>query len=570
MKNIKFQELVILSNREKAARRIVFDDNATILVGATSGGKSCVLKSLFYVFGASIGKIASWLQTDACIFLKFSIAGKSFYILRQRDSYSIFTNKFENIKTSTSVGKGVAPILYDLLDLKVRFINKRDNSFSLLSPGHIFSPFYLDQDMGWVDTLSSFSRLNYLKDYKKNLLEYYSGLKTPQNYEVELARLDAQQRLNGLAQELTATANILKEFNKKNAPATFNPDPKVFLKEIDTLLHECDVLLKLEQKAKAAISGIAGEISQIDIEVSAANQIRTDSGSAVTQALETDEKFECPLCGSHTDNYFEIAVQKAQDEKNYEELITLLTEKKQDLIIKQQRERENLSEMRNELKTINEILAIKKNKITLDDLINEAGRRKYYASLESDMIEIKTSIQTQENLIKQYTKTLRAINKAIDKKVILGRYKDLMTAYAIELDAQLTPAQLGKIDCSMAAKMGNENSRCVLAHFYAILTLSKEFSSAICAPIVIDTPFQQDPDEPRKLKIMRFLADRRPADSQLIMATSSTVGVDFKGKIIDMSDDDRYHLLRKEEYAEIEAFLVPFLQSHTDGLIHKG
>ena len=52
MKNLRFQSLLLLSSKEKAARKISFDPKATLILGENDTGKSSLIKSIYATFGA--------------------------------------------------------------------------------------------------------------------------------------------------------------------------------------------------------------------------------------------------------------------------------------------------------------------------------------------------------------------------------------------------------------------------------------------------------------------------------------------------------------------------------------
>jgi len=570
MKTIKFHDLFLLSQSQESAAHIEFDATATIITGTTSAGKSCILKSLFLVFGAEIRKRGILFSENPYILLKFSVDDTYFYILRKQSGYSVFDQNGHVLITTTEVTKGLAPFLNELFDIRAKLINNNDNSLIPFLPGHIFSPFYIDQDSGWEKAWESFSRIDFVKDCKKNLINFYTGIKSLETYGLEVERLEAQQNVSKLNSELVATNKILAAFNETHMPATFNPDPTIFASEIDSLTKECDLLLKQEQIKKEELSDISDQLSRIDLELQATSQLLGNLEVTAENALKSDEHFDCPLCGSIKDNFFEIALRKLQDRKNYEEFLSELAERHGDVLSKRTKVLAQLKDLKAATNFISTILATKKESVTLDDFINEAGRRRYFVQLKTNIAELQKNILDQEKIIKKNTLLLRKLahNSADMKKKILNRYHELMLGFTSELEAaKITDKQLANPYSDMSSASGNENSRCVLAYFYAIITLSHEIAQPISVPIVIDTPLQQDPDARRGQKIMQFLSNHKPVGRQIIIATSKDFGVDFGGKVIQMDENGRYNLLRKEEYPRVEPFFREFIKQHTDNML---
>ena len=106
MKNIRFKEILFLSYKERKARRINLDSDVVVIKGGNGTGKSCLLKSLYGVFGASVNKYPEgWEPYNIVVLLKFQIdgvthramrIGKDFYLLNPDKSYFSETNSMED------------------------------------------------------------------------------------------------------------------------------------------------------------------------------------------------------------------------------------------------------------------------------------------------------------------------------------------------------------------------------------------------------------------------------------------------------------------------------------------
>jgi len=81
---LRFAELYLYSQREEKARFVDLDSNIIVFEGESATGKSCVLKSLFYVFGAETKKFPEWIKKNVRILLKFYIGKNIFYISLSR------------------------------------------------------------------------------------------------------------------------------------------------------------------------------------------------------------------------------------------------------------------------------------------------------------------------------------------------------------------------------------------------------------------------------------------------------------------------------------------------------
>lgn len=61
MKSLKLLETIIISKKEKTARKIIYGENINIIKGENSSGKSSVIKSIYYGLGTILNLIVAGL-----------------------------------------------------------------------------------------------------------------------------------------------------------------------------------------------------------------------------------------------------------------------------------------------------------------------------------------------------------------------------------------------------------------------------------------------------------------------------------------------------------------------------
>jgi hypothetical protein len=118
----------------------------------------------------------------------------------------------------------------------------------------------------------------------------------------------------------------------------------------------------------------------------------------------------------------------------------------------------------------------------------------------------------------------------------------------------------------MDAKISETGSclpRAYLAYYFSFLHVMREYSSAVYGPIILDSPNQQAQDMTNLPKMMKFIRDRRPANTQLILGTEDLCGVDFSGKIIELNE--KQSLLQESDYEEVYAEVIPLLEKAMKG-----
>ena len=105
---------------------------------------------------------------------------------------------------------------------------------------------------------------------------------------------------------------------------------------------------------------------------------------------------------------------------------------------------------------------------------------------------------------------------------------------------------------------GSEGPRAIIAYYYAFLHTARRYSSCAFCPIVIDAPNQQGQDDMQR--VMRFIIDKRPPDSQVIVATEDVFGLTESDATIVHVGERVNQLLDEDKYDEVSDIVRPYLE----------
>ena len=97
MKNLFILELLLISHKEKKARRIQFDRRRTLIHGKNHTGKSSLIKSIYHTFGAEPLINPKFQNANTTALVKFEINGLEYEILRTGKLFAIFNGYGELI-----------------------------------------------------------------------------------------------------------------------------------------------------------------------------------------------------------------------------------------------------------------------------------------------------------------------------------------------------------------------------------------------------------------------------------------------------------------------------------------
>lgn len=558
MRRLLFIEILLMSAIEKKATRIQFDPKANLIIGKNDTGKSSLVKSLFRSFGAESENHHQWKSAKVTSLLKFTIDGELYSILRYGDLYSVFDKNAIFLKSFNSVTNELAPFMSNLLDFKIK-IPDSNGKLIIPPPAYYFLPFYIDQDKGWVNNWTSFDRLGQIPKYKKHISEYHIGLR-PNNYYDLLNQINSiKENVDEKNSEIRVQANVMSKLDQKVNPGQFNIDIETFQKEIEELLVECQKLKEKEDEQKTNLTKLYNQKmtinSQIKLVESSHSELKRDFEFA-NKHLE--DSVECPTCGAVYDNSFNERFSIAQDENRCYELLQQLRNELHDIDVAINKAKSDFTKNTLNKNRISELLEVKKSQIKLQEVIENEGKKEVRQILKFDIDSMRSDVIKSEFDLHNIQKDLKKFDKSERKKEILGIYTEKMRAATISLNVyNLNDSCYKKVDARIN-ETGSDKPRALLAYFYSILNVMSKYSSSVFAPVVIDSPNQQDQDDANLKRIYSFIIDKQPEGSQLILASADTDReIPFKGKRIILENKDS--LLVKDQFEEVSTEINYYL-----------
>src|SRR5271156_3550240 len=175
MKSLVFEEVLILSKTEKAARRETFDPKINLLLGENDVGKSTLIKSLYRTLGADVLGVqnAKWKNARPVYCVRILLAGQRYLIIRDERYFGVFDANDNLIGKYSGISgaKGISRFINPLLDFRIELERSEDGKLGVAGPAFYFLPFYVDQDEGWTKSWASFGGLQQFSAYRKHMLE---------------------------------------------------------------------------------------------------------------------------------------------------------------------------------------------------------------------------------------------------------------------------------------------------------------------------------------------------------------------------------------------------------------
>lgn len=547
MKNLQLESMLLVSHREKKARKIEFHPKVTVIQGENDTGKSSVIKSIPYTFGANPHKRhQKWKNADVSTLIRFSIEGAKYSLYRHRSSFSLFDGQDEEIGTYSSVTLELAPVLSRLFDFNLK-LTDRDGKPTTPPPAYLLLPFYIDQDKGWTDTWSSFTNLSQFAYWKQRVTGYHFGLKPDKWYELETRRKKIETEKDEPLRQIKSIESIRDKAYKELSRVDFDIDVDYFKKEIDQLLTKCEKLKQDEAKYREKITSLRTEKvrleAQIEIVVKTHDELSEDYKYA---CLNTDHSIGCPTCGAQYNNSFSERFDIAKDTETCTDLLTSLRQELQELVKDVASLEKELLKIKNSQKDINEILSKKQGRVKLSDLINLEGKKTLISHLDKEARDTQSELDSLTLSIAKIGAEMEKFDDPERRKNIVAEYGETLRKFTSKLGVHSLSDNVFKNINTSIEESGSDLPRAILAYYFTALKAIKKNGNATFFPMIIDAPNQQEQDPTNLRKMLEFIKKHRSEDQQLIVGLVDDSGVDFEGRLIKLGK--KYSVLDEEQY----------------------
>lgn len=559
MRKLRFESLELLSLRERKARRIVFHPNLTVIQGENDVGKSSVIKSLYWAFGATPPKLhSSWKEANVKALVAFTIDGTLYRILRDHDAFGIFDADGKLLLATTQIGKDLAPFLGELINFKLILTN-RNGAPEVPPPAYAFLPFYIDQDSGWSKPLDSFSDLTQFADFRRDLLEFHTGILPNEYYELGAEKRSIQIEQKEFEADRRVISKVIERFKLETTFDGLELTTEGHEEAIEQLLVRLQQVKRVRQDRASKLSDVLDQRMILDQQVSVvqASIAELEKDAKFAGDLPEEEVF-CPTCGTMHQNDFANRFSIVEDREACFEFLADARQKIGTLASQAIKVEANLREIDQTLAEIQTALEAKKDDVTLLDVIESRGRRIASDQFLGQVEELDGKISNLQNEISKIDRKLAELNDKKRRKNIVSFYSRLILAYLNRLDVTNYSADDYTKIPARIGETGSDLPRALLAYFLAILQTVHEHSTALFAPIVIDSPNQQDQDPKNVGSMIDLIMSSRLEDTQTILGTVSLHGRKIlDGYVIELTD--KLSVLNPGEYDDVLSSMQPLM-----------
>lgn len=558
MSKFLLKKLVLVSTSEGKGRTITFHPRTTIITGSNGTGKSSIIKSIFRAFGAEPPICKEWINARVAILLSFSINEDEFFILRQGQIFTVFDSQRNVLGQFQSITNELGPFLAKYLNFGLRLQSSTDKQSKLPPPAYYFLPYYFDQDKSWKECWSSFEKLQQMTKWKSDLVEYHTGIKPNKFYELKGEQLELEKKKNQTEADLDVVKRVRDELSDKLQCLPFAIDLDVFREEITQLIIECEKIQKTADNVRDRLVSLHNERISLEAQIGIVKGSLSEINKDYVFLQREGNHVTCPICSATYENGFSEIFDYALDEDKCEDLLGRLNDDLWEVRKKIDGESKKHFEHEGEIAKVRALLTKKREQFELQDLIESESKKQLKGVLAEKIRILNEAIIELAGKLSLLKRDLKQLTSLQRRKEITDYFGQYVASFRHRLDVlPLSERSRGKVLIKIA-EQGSDLPRALLAYGFGILQTVRKYTSCVFAPVVIDSPIQQEQDTEHHVKILEFIRDERPADAQLIVGVVDCKDVDFGGKVIHLDNPERSVLLTDEyepSKLEIEEFL---------------
>lgn len=547
MKKLRFKEISFLSYSSRKARRISLDADIVIIKGDTDTGKSCITKSLYTALGTSIKSIPeTWKKDNIVVLLKFSIDDINYTSLHIGKDYYIFNPDGTQRTLSGSLAKQ-GKAISNLLDIHLPKIEVNGIKQTFYSD-YLFMPFYIDQDDGWSQPWTSFSKSGGTT-LRANTLLLHTGVVSDEYFSLKVQLDNAVKSLDKVKSDLAANSRLVEKMKKRLLKFKLSLNENDFNVEIANFIKKISEL-KIAQKNKLVeLKELYNRKSYLTFCIEQLHNNIKEIDKDFNYAMVQEDIITCPMCGSRVNNDFLGRLEMREDIVKCKDLIIQYENELKEINHKIDDAEGSNKVIRDKLMEISQLMQIKKDESSLDDYLNS----KLEIYFDGIMGEEKDRLQKEKVKYQQELECLKArVNddgKKERKKMIENDFGKLVLKYTTEMKVHLNSEKKIPLSTNISVT-GTKVPRTIVAYTYAFIEIMCKYGGPILCPIVVDEMRQRGLRDKDEETMFSFLVEKKPKDAQLVVATSSDLQLNGENiKVVELNKPN--NLLIADEFLSV-------------------
>lgn len=556
MKSFRFENIWLLSHRDRKARHVNFHPRKNLLRGRNHTGKTSLIRALFETLGAKPqGTLEAWDENTASL-LEFSVDERHFFALHQNGRRALFNANREMIVATSKFGEW-SQTFCDVTGFNLVFTDKKESAVQPADPACFFLPFYVNQDGSWQSDWNTFDGLKRFNSPHGAILEYFTGVCPPEYYRARAEKgqktkvLEEHRREYKLLQRATDRfGRMLPLSGPKISAENFADEIALLTNEVNELNQRQEVLRSTAVREQDLLSSLEQQIRLAD------DALAAYDNDAKYLRTEGTEPLICPTCNAeHTKPFLDLLI-FAEDARVLRELAGRLRDDATRVRHRCGTALAEFSTLNENYQRISKLLDTRKGELKFQDVVDSMGAESAFAAFEAERKQLQEAIDEALGEVDALDEKMKTLRNAKRTRGILEDFRSYYVSGRVAL-------QLPSIDASKMKLTGRPDlsgsggPRSILAYYAALWRTCQGPTGTYDVPVVIDSPNQQAQDDINLPAVLHFIAKGLPEKMQLIVGLETPTDFPFDKEVhLDM----KYSVLLDGEWGEVSRIVEPLLE----------
>lgn len=556
MRSFLFEDIWMLSRRDRRARHVEFHAGKNLILGRNHTGKSSLIKTLFTTLGARPeGELRQW-DENTISKVGFSVDGRRFSALHQTGTRALFDHEGRILASTGDHGEWSLAFA-NVTGFNLPLTDKQSRTVPA-DPKCFFLPFYINQDGSWQADWNTFTGLAQFRSPVGSILEYFSGIKSPEYYEAKSKRDAGQQVLDDLRKERGFLQKARERVGKSFSMSGPKVDPENFKIDIEQLTAEVNEINKRQEILRDQAVKERELLASIQLQTNLANEaLSIYEGDSQFLRSEPREALVCPLCNAeHSESFLDLLTY-ADDARSLRDITVRLRRDAREIENKLSKTNAEIAALEQSYRKVAALLSNRRGEMQFSQVVESMGAEKAFRAFEDERAILEAEMA--DHLL-EHERMTEAMSKLTDRNrstEILKIFREAYSAALVDLSLPMTDTGKAKLT-SRPNLSGSGGPRSVLAYYAALWAACYAEKGSYRMPLVVDAPNQQGQDQINLPKVISFLSGKLPPGAQLILSSEIDTNFPFDRKF---KLTEQYKLLSESGFDEVEVTLDPLVSA---------
>lgn len=560
MSRINFLKLIIASPSEELAKCICFEPGLNVITSNRENGndlgKSVIAKSLYHCMGADCIFDDKFDVNSKVFVLKFSFDSEIYTIFRSRGQFKLFDERLDLLWTETH-RHSLAEKLYNQFGFAVWLTSRTSGNTEIASPAYSYAPYFVDQNHYNGSRFNSFNNMGEYSSYKPDLIYEFAGAYDLAYLDLSAQKTDIEHRLKQIDTDLNANRLMRERIRGELEQLGYNAD-------MPSLKRDCDEFEDEYKCLATGLSKIRKKLYRLKSNKAETEIAYTSSQRIVRKLCLNTKSFhtgKCPLCEQ---NIISTLMVRVNASISHEDALLLSNDLGRDI---NELDRKITAEEEKYKTKLSELNALKEkmNLVKRDNLT--AAQIEGFVQLNKRLLQERdgfmATLEESRDKLDKIKKRLSSYNGR--KSEVDNRFVEFAQKHITELNLRSIDKSKVKDVKSTIKASGSNAPLATLAWYLTLLELKREFNEQLVElPVVLDSPLNIEADDEKYYRQYGLIFNTFTYQGQMIVSGLNLADSEVvpRNANIIILDNEKYHLLNKEDYSDCKNVVFECLEQN--------